>query len=73
MKISFWEGRSAPPDSTRLIRGRRFASAISLARSAFFSVQGLLAPPRTVGSFAVTRHSTPSTTPIPVTREAPTV
>lgn len=72
MKISFWEGRSAPPDSTRLMTGRRLANAISFARSAFFRVQGLLAPPRTVGSLAVIRHSTPSTVPMPVTREAPT-
>ena len=73
MKISFWEGRSAPPDSTRLMQGSRLASAMSLARRAFFSDQGLLAPPRTVGSLAVIRHSTPSTTPMPVTSEAPTV
>ncbi len=73
MKISFWVGRSAPPDSTRLITGSRFARAISSARKAFRKVQGLLAPPLTVGSFAVIRHSTPSTTPIPVTRLAPTV
>lgn len=72
MKISFWDGRSAPPDSTRLMQGNRLANAISLARRAFFRDHGLLAPPRTVGSFAVTRHSTPSTTPMPVTREAPT-
>lgn len=73
MKISFCEGRSAPPDSTRLMLGSRLAYAMSLARSAFFRLQGLLAPPRTVGSFAVIRHSTPSTTPMPVTSEAPTV
>lgn len=73
MKISFWLGRSAPPDSTRLTRGSRLAKAISLARRAFLSVHGLLAPPRTVGSFAVTTHSTPSITPIPVTIDAPVV
>lgn len=72
MKISFWLGRSAPPDSTRLTTGSRFRSAISLARRALRSVQGLLAPPRTVGSLAVMRHSTPSITPIPVTSAAPT-
>ncbi len=72
MKISFWEGRSAPPDSTRLMQGSLFWRAISLARRAFLSVQGLEAPPRTVGSLAVTRHSTPSTVPMPVTMEAPT-
>lgn len=72
MKISFWLGRSAPPDSTRLTSGRRLVSAISLARRAFFSVHGLLAPPRTVGSLAVITHSVPSTTPMPVTSDAPT-
>lgn len=72
MKISFWDGRSAPPDSTRLMQGKRFWRAISLARRALRSVQGLLAPPRTVGSLAVIRHSTPSTVPIPVIIEAPT-
>lgn len=72
MKISFCDGRSAPPDSTRLMQGSRLARAMSLARRAFFRLQGLLAPPRTVGSFAVIRHSTPSTTPIPVTSDAPT-
>lgn len=71
MKISFCEGRSAPPDSTRLTQGSRLAKAISFARRAFLSVHGLEAPPRTVGSLAVIRHSTPSTTPIPVTSEAP--
>ena len=35
-------------------------------------VNGLLAPPRTVGSFAETMHSVPFTTPIPLTRLAPT-
>src|SRR3954468_8637009 len=73
MKISFCVGRSAPPDSTRLITGSRLARAISSARSALRSVHGLLEPPFTVGSFAVIRHSTPATTPIPVTRLAPTV
>ena len=42
MKISFWVGRSAPPDSTRLITGSRLARAISVARRVFFSVHGLL-------------------------------
>ncbi len=72
MKISFCEGRSAPPDSTRETQGSRLAKAISLARRAFFRVQGFEAPPRTVGSLAVMRHSTPDTIPIPVTSEAPT-
>src|SRR5918994_1708201 len=73
MKISFCVGRSAPPDSTSEIVGRLFSSAICEARNAFLTVHGLEAPPFTVGSLAVTRHSTPSTTPIPVTSEAPMV
>ncbi len=72
MKISFWLGRSAPPDSTRLTSGSRFRSAISLARSALRSVHGFEEPPRTVGSLAVITHSVPATVPIPVTSEAPT-
>ena len=72
MKISAWVGRSAPPDSTRLTIGSRLASAISPARWVFFSVYGLTAPPRTVGSFATIMHATPSTTPMPVTTLAPT-
>jgi hypothetical protein len=35
--------------------------------------QGLLAPPLTVGSLAISRHSTPLTTPIPATTLPPTV
>ena len=73
MKTSFWVGRSAPPDSTREITGSRFSRAISLARRILRSVHGLLVPPLTVGSLATTRHSTPLTTPIPVTTLAPTV
>ena len=72
MKISFCVGRSAPPDSTREMVGRPFSSAICDARKIFFTVHGLLAPPLTVGSFAVITHSTPSTTPMPVTTLAPT-
>ena len=72
MKISFWVGRSAPPDSTREISGNRFSSAIWLARRIFFSVHGLLVPPLTVASLETSTHSTPSTTPIPVTTLAPT-
>ena len=53
--------------------GRLFSSAICAARKAFFTVQGLEAPPFTVGSLAETMHSTPSTTPMPVTSDAPTV
>ena len=72
MKTSFCVGRSAPPDSTREITGSRFSLAIWLARRIFRSVHGLLVPPFTVGSLATMRHSTPSTTPIPVTTLAPT-
>ena len=72
MKISAWLGRSAPPDSTRLTSGSRFSRAMSWARNALRTVHGLLDPPRTVGSLAVTTHSTPDTTPMPVTSEAPT-
>ncbi len=72
MKISLWLGRSAPPDSTRLITGSRLAMAMSLARKVLRRVHGLLAPPRTVGSLAEIRHSTPSTTPMPITMLAPT-
>src|SRR5215472_4883787 len=70
-KMSFWLGRSAPPDSTREITGSRFCFAMSLARKIFRIVQGLLAPPRTVGSFATIMHSTPSTTPMPATTLPP--
>ena len=72
MKISFWVGRSAPPDSTSATDGSPFSSAICEARKIFLTVQGLLAPPFTVGSLAVIMHSTPSTTPMPVTTLAPT-
>src|SRR5579859_2370915 len=57
MKISFCVGRSAPADSTRLIIGSRFSAAIRAARSAFFRLDGLLAPPLTVGSFAMITRS----------------
>ena len=73
MKISFWVGRSAPPDSTSETVGSPFSSAICEARKIFFTVHGLLAPPFTVGSLAVIMHSTPSITPMPVTTLAPTV
>src|SRR3546814_15818557 len=72
MNTSFCVGKSAPPDSTREITGRRFCMAISLARKPLRSVHGLLVPPRTVGSFATNRQPTASTTPIPTTVLAPT-
>ncbi len=71
MKISDWDGRSAPPDSTRLTSGSRFSAAIWPSRWLFLRLYGLTAPPRTVGSFAMSTHSTPSTTPIPPTIPAP--
>ena len=70
---SDWVGRSAPPDSTRLINGSRFTRAISSARRFLRSVYGFIEPPRTVGSCPMITHSTPDTTPIPVTMLAPTV
>ena len=73
MKISFWVGRSAPPDSTSATVGSPFSSAICEARKIFLTVHGLLAPPFTDGSLAVIMHSTPSITPMPVTTLAPTV
>ena len=73
MKISFCVGRSAPPDSTSETVGSPFSSAICEARKTFLTVHGLEAPPFTEGSLAVIMHSTPSTTPMPVTTEAPTV
>ena len=71
MNTSFCVGRSAPPDSTRLITGRRFFMATSLSRRILRSVHGLEVPPLTVGSLAMSRHSTPETTPMPATTEAP--
>ena len=73
MKISFWVGRSAPPDSTSDTTGSRFCIAIWLARKIFFNVHGLLVPPLTVGSLATTKHSTPSIAPMPTTVLAPTL
>ncbi len=46
MKISFWVGRSAPPDSTRLISGSRFSRAICIGP------QRLLQRPRVAGAAA---------------------
>ena len=73
MNSSAWAGRSAPPDSTRLMTGSRFWRAMSEARAPFRKEKGFMAPPRTVGSWAEIRHSTPSTTPIPTIDDAPTV
>ena len=70
---SDWVGRSAPPDSTRLMRGSRLRRAISRARRFLRSVYGFIEPPRTVGSCAISTHSTPDTTPTQVTMLAPTV
>ena len=70
---SAWVGRSAPPDSTRFTTGSRLMRAISSARRDLRSEYGFMAPPRTVGSCAMITHSTPETTPMPVTRLAPTV
>ena len=62
----------------RPIIGSRLVNAISLARSTFLRIHGLLAPPRTVGSLALAlalaliMASTPDTTPMPVATLAPT-
>ena len=45
---------------------------ISSARSVFFMETGVIAPPSTVGSLAAMTHSTPDTTPMPVTSPPPT-
>ena len=52
MNSSAWAGRSAPPDSTRLMTGRRFCRAMSEARAPLRKEKGFMAPPRTVGSWA---------------------
>ncbi len=67
MNTSAWVGRSAPPDSTRLMSGIRFSRAMSWARSDLARVTGLEEPPRVVGSLPEITHSTPDTTPIPET------
>src|SRR5579872_4452305 len=70
-KMSACLGRSAPPDSVRETYGRRLRLAISWERSPLATVVGLEDPPRTVGSLAVTTHSTPDTTPSPTTSPPP--
>ena len=72
LKTSTCLVRSAPPDSVRDTSGRRFWRAISIARSALVTVIGDCEPPFTVGSFALTMHSTPLIRPMPVTSPAPT-
>src|SRR5262249_56030124 len=71
-KVSDWYGRSAPPDSVRLMIGSRFCSQISIVRALLRTLYGLSEPPRTVGSLAVITHSTPDTTPTPETTPPPT-
>ena len=70
-KISACLGRSAPPDSVRLMSGSRLTRAISWARSDLATVVGEELPPRTVGSLAEITHSTPPTRPMPVTIPPP--
>src|SRR6185369_9048498 len=60
-KISDWNGKSAPPDSVRLMIGIRFCAQISIVRPVFRAVNGLIDPPLMVGSLAVITHSTPET------------
>ena len=74
MKISFCVGRSAPPDSTSATVGSPFSSRDLRGAEDLLDRPGVRpAPPFTVGSLAVIMHSTPSTTPMPVTTLAPTV
>ena len=63
--------RSAPPDSVNDTSGNRLTREISMARKAFATVMGACAPPFTVGSLALTMHSTPAIRPMPVTRPVP--
>jgi hypothetical protein len=37
-KVSDWNGRSAPPDSVRLMIGKRFCSQISIVRALFLTL-----------------------------------
>src|SRR5687767_699583 len=70
-KIFDWFGRSAPADSIIEIEGKRFCVAISESRPDFHAVISLIAPPFTVDSLAVIKHSTPETRPIPPIKLAP--
>src|SRR5512147_3270668 len=70
-KIVDWNGRSAPPDSVRLMIGIRFWAQISMVRPVLIALNGLIDPPLIVGSLAVITHSTPDTTPIPDTTLPP--
>ncbi len=72
-KILCWLGRSAPADSVMLIDGSRFSAAISASRSVLATPYSLTAPPLTVESLAVIRHSTPETRPMPAMMLAPGV
>ncbi len=70
-KIFDWNGRSAPPDSVRLMIGSRFWAQISMVRPLLMALKGLIEPPLMVGSLAVMTHSTPDTTPMPETMLPP--
>src|SRR5688572_6867574 len=72
-KIFDWFGRSAPADSIIEIDGSRLCSAISDSRPDFHAVISLIAPPFTVDSLAVIKHSTPDTRPMPPIMPAPGV
>src|SRR3954463_12121627 len=72
-KIFDWLGRSAPADSIIEIAGSRLCSAMSLSRPDFHAVISLTAPPLTVDSLAVIRHSAPAPRPTPPIRPAPGV
>jgi len=64
--------RSAPADSTNWMYGRRLSREISSERSIFLPTIGVIAPLSTVGSLPAITHSTPATTPMPVTNPPPT-
>src|SRR3954465_12200881 len=70
-KIFDWLGRSAPADSIIETDGRRLCSAMSERRGDFQGGLSLIAPPFTVDSLAVIRHSTPETRPMPPIMPAP--
>src|SRR5499426_4857166 len=63
-KIFDWFGRSAPALSIIEIDGSRLCSATSDSRPDFHALTSLIAPPFTVDSLAVIRHSTPDTLPM---------
>src|SRR5688572_27911180 len=72
-RIFDWFDRSAGSGSIGEIVGSRLCSATSERRPDFHALISLIAPPLTVDSLAVIRHSTPDTRPMPPTMLAPGV